>query len=361
MLRTLKHSTIAMFLMLTGVMATAAKADGDLEVFEWQGKLVIFGDDKPNDVVIHSYQPGEFTLTSTSTTFNGKKKLAFSKIQALSVQLQGGDDRVEFRGNNVSPNVPEKLFVFMGSGTDTVIFDEFQVGGDAWMYLDDIEGRGQQGNDRFEAHQLNVYGYMSLQTGGGADEVSFDVEETEFYYNLALTGARIDLGQDSKEGDILRMSSFFTWAGLEVVGTYGDDVIEMLDVQVYEGDLVVALGDGWDELSVGDADMNWSATDYPTSIYVSTDGGQNVMEFENIEIRGDIVIKGSRGRDGAQFQHVNLQGKLSFEGAENDDMLFVQFTEAQFHSLDGGEGDEDLIWEVNSNLGTGEITGFEID
>ncbi|MFK7737001.1 MAG: hypothetical protein AB8B50_13280 [Pirellulaceae bacterium] len=346
-------------LSVVAAWGASGRADGELEVFVEHGKLVILGDKADNSLVVHSYAPGDFTLTSDDTEMNGKKKLAFQGIEGLSISLYDGDDSIEFRGNDVVPNVPKKLFLYMGSGSDNVVFNEFHVGDEAWMYLDEFNDEGKPGDDHFEAHQLNVYGFMGLQAGLGMDEITFDVEDTAFHYNTALAGARIDLGPKDEVGNKLSMESFFTWEGLEVVGSQGVDLIDMIDVLVYADDLVIDLADGNDELTVQDAHMMWATTDHPTSIYVSTEGGQNTMEFANVSTRGNIGIQGSRGRDGADFVHCEIAGMLLFDGGTADDMLFVRFSNAQFHSLDGGAGDGDLLWLISEDLGFGVISGFE--
>lgn len=352
-MRVYRIISVALVALSLAAGVNMAYADGNVTAEVVNAELIVKGDSKDNRIAIHHVGEGAFTIAATdfNTTINGEKEFKAGKIARLSVMLSTGNDELVLESvaqDYYGMSVEDYLYVDMGDGDDDLEIYRFRVGGNVLLSTDESQEnggatygdeKGGSDDDYVYMEEFFAFSFLAIITGRGKDTI-LGKSVNDFNVNTALAGAYINTGTHSKAGDQVHLNGLFTWAGIEIETSQGDDQMILESVLVYEGDLVVKSHDGDDTVEIIYYDgwnMDWQLTDYDTSLFVELGDGNNDFNLTGLKIKGNVVVQGGDQTDGVVMKNVAVGKKLVVELFHGDDTLIIDACESNYAYLHGGK------------------------
>lgn len=230
-------AVVASWLALGG--ASAAWALGNVTVSVAKGKMSIVADDNPNVIQITpGIGPGAFVVTGLDgTAVNGASTTGVTDVRKVSIDMQGGQDRVELLAVDIEETVLAKL----GTEQDAFLMQGGRVRGKL-----EVKG-GKDGDDVTVRGDARVGGKLIIATGKKNDTITIN--------NTSVGGGlRISSGSGS-DTITVQFSTFDQNQEALIEAGDGADRVELIDVD-FEDDFELALGNGDDSAAVQDCDFD---------------------------------------------------------------------------------------------------------
>ena len=219
--------------------ARSAWALGNVTVSVAKGKMSIVADDNPNSIQITpGIGTGAFVVTGLDgTAVNGAPSAAVTDVRKVTVDMKGGQDRVELLAVEVEETVVAKL----GTETDAFLMQGGRVRGKL-----EVKG-GKDGDDVTVRGDARVGGKLVITTGKKNDTITV---------NNASVGGGLRISSGAGNDSITVLFSTFD-ENEEAVIESGDgaDRVELNGAD-FEDDFELALGNGDDAALVQDCDFD---------------------------------------------------------------------------------------------------------
>lgn len=279
---------------------------GDVLVALEGSYLRVEGDNLDNQIAITRTAVGDVVVSGQNGTLvNGRTsfRLANPSINAMDIQMQGGNDVVTLRGVAVAND----LTIGLGQGNDRItapVTTPVSIGANLAVF-------GDEGNDIVQLNGVSVGqdlyvdgGIGSLQASlvdasisGVANFIADDLADS-----ITVRNSRIglDLSIETKGGsDIVSVtdaSAFQMLVNTDANGSVGLDRVTLNRVQTVE-DLGVFTGAGADTVQMTDVVSGKSVT-------VSLDEGNDRLTMNRVRAAADTVFEGGAGVDLIDFTSV---------------------------------------------------------
>ncbi|NOZ40314.1 MAG: hypothetical protein GXP24_08825 [Planctomycetes bacterium] len=342
---------------------------GDVAVSLSNGVLNIEGDDAGNYVQVDQLSDGAYKVSGRysngrSTLINGRyNDLIFKGVENINVQMADGQDQLNLNGTGIPTDLLKgDLNIQMGYGDDVVRVNKFWVAGDAQIDTDEVDNSWNaknQGDDLLTAKDFVVIGSLDVTTSEGADQVLFVASSNN--WNAFYEGFSLNTGTGTKAGDIVDLQNVFTWKGIDINTSNGDDTFNGKAMMAYEGNININTYDGNDNVTLLDSNMNWQLTDYDTSVRINTGGDNDRVTLKNVDVRGSVLVETSSGNDKVEMDDVNAKEYLYASlGSGNDDLTVKSSSagRALFYggsNFSGGDG----LTEDDNDFGSRYASGWE--
>lgn len=282
---------LTLFTLLTSEVATASNVTARVS----GGQLFIYGDAGDNSITIEASQMGEVYVIGAPGP-NG---------EATSINGQANGS-VRFTGWNGG------IFCYMYSGSDSVSLPYGTVLGATHFDLGD-------GND-------------DLVIG------SLPVDPTIIPPPVMLP----------HNGFVDLQSSLY------VIGANGDDYVSLLNARVKYG-ATFDLGDGADEIRVGDGSFSGSMVEFESNCNVYPGSGLDIAHFAAILIRGSFLFDDYTSNLDLSLQGVTIQqSALIFGTSAKDSIVLSQVTVSRLLQI-FSEQDDDKVTLTSTQCETLEV------
>lgn len=334
---------------------------GDVTVAFKDGTLTITGDAQGNQVWVA--QRGDKTVVAPSPwEMNGATRLRFGAavglsrvefggVQAVVVELRGGNDVLVMGGPPSDPLNLRALTVNLGAGNNSLSMQGMTVNQNATV-------RAGDGIDSVRLEQVTVGGATSIQTGNGDSLIELNQswlsgfgeiiggrnnDRIQVYEVNALSlQVRTGEGNDSVSTPYSAIA-----IGLDIATGPGDDHVALEDIRG-TGVFIVNTADGNDSVIA----RSWSPG--AQSLTVSLGNGQNDARFINFSIGGPITVTGGAGQDFIETRIVDVQGRLTIDAGDGNNTIRMRATSALSGQITTGQGVDRVSIDAGGRY-TGEL------
>jgi len=327
---------------------------GDVTVAFANGTLTITGDGQGNQIWVA--QRGDRTVVSPSPwEVNGATRIRFGAavglprvefggVQAVVVDLRGGDDALVMGGPPSDLLNFLALTVNLGAGNNSLSAQGIAV-------EQNVTVRAGDGADSFRFERATVQGATSIQTGNGVNQVS--LESSLMSGPCEIVGGRnydwiqanevraTTLQVRTGEGnDVVRTVYSAIDVRLDIATGLGDDRVVLEDFRG-AGAFLVSTGEGNDSVFVR------SCSSGPQMLAVNLGNGQNTATFVALAIAGPMTVTGGAGQDFIETRIVDIQGPLVIDAGDGNNKIRMRATSALSGRITTGQGVDQVAIDVS--------------
>ncbi len=283
------------FLICLSVLSSEFASAGNVTARVSGGQLFVYGDSGDNTVTIESFQPGEIQVIGSPSP-NGEMTMVNG--QAGSVMTFTG-----WTGG---------VFCYMQAGSDSVSLPFAAIRGPAHFDLG-------EGNDDLIIGSLPMIPESALTEGAQAINAIVDFQSSLF-----------------------------------VIGANGDDYVSLVNSKVKYG-TTFDLGDGADELLVGDNSFAGTMVEFQSNCNVYPGSGIDSVHFAASVMRRSFLFDDSTSNLDLSLQGVTIgENALIFGTSAKDSILLDNVTVVRLLQI-FSEQDEDSVRLISTKCETLEV------
>ena len=227
------------------------------------------------------------------------------------------------------------------------------------------DGLMQFGADYSGGHdtlQINsaYLGNLSIETGGGDDNVDFVVSTSGKGYTDWNTATKLEIFTGDGD-DNVNMQNVFSSKEMIITTGDGEDTIDIDTAMAYRDYLFIHSGDDDDTVELSNINFYWNNQlgQYDRSpdsdLIVHTGEGDDVVKMNNVNIQtGNVNINTGEGNDGVELKELDVRDTLFADMGGGDDVLLIDRASAATAELFGGPHNrrgKDTIGKKNVNFG----------
>lgn len=318
-----------------------ARRTNRLSIERLEGRELLSGNDVLASIVTVNNVP-ELFITEAVGQSGGANAVQVSRLANGKVRVTG-----QANSAGTLTHVNGRLFQDFTLGTTRDLVVDLGAGDDQLRVANARFGNVFVGMDRnFIAGTDSVTltgvktsGRVNIETGDGQD-------------NVFVRNSTIGDGVKSSSGiqDSLNINTG-SGADLVEVGAIGGAFVRV------KGDLIVNT---FRSLAESDIDLlRVNQTTVDQSMFLDTGGGNDLINMGAVSAGADIVLVAGDGNDGAALVEVSATNSFFIGMATGNDNVDMTFLQANFLSVDGGTGFDQLQHHLDASNPHTQFTGWE--